>query len=193
MLGTFLTIGTIVTTQPLLPLDRAGQAIAGEVTPLAVVFTESCYIQYLLVFMIGAIVLAVRSRAWRARMIFAIVTGLVSWRVSDFFKGHFARPRPEYWVAKHETSFAYGSGHAMFTVLVYWLFAYYLATSRVPRAARVAGTLLLVLWGFGVLWSRLALGAHYVTDLAGGIALAIAMLALGTLAARAVAPRARVL
>jgi undecaprenyl-diphosphatase len=189
----FAYLGNTVSDAPPSGIDLAGRALVGQAPQVALVFTESCYIQYLLVFMAAAIVLAVRSQAWRGRAIFAIVTGLISWRVSDFFKDHFARPRPEYWILKHETSFSYSSGHAMFAVLVYWLWAYYFATSDLPRGVRIAAAVVLGLWGAGVIWSRLALGAHYVTDLTGGVLLALSMICIGWIVARLAFPNARVL
>jgi membrane-associated phospholipid phosphatase len=46
---------------------------------------------------------------------------------------------------------------------------------------------LLALWGCGVIWSRLALGAHYVTDLVGGVLLGLVALALAAAARTSVA------
>jgi len=89
-----------------------------------------------------------------------------------------ARPRPDYWVAIHETSFAYSSGHAMFAVLVYGLGSWYVARSRWPAHVRIPLGAALAAWACGVIWSRLALGAHFVTDLVGGILLATVVLAL---------------
>ena len=49
--------------------------------------------------------------------------------------------------------------------------------SDLPAATRrVAGALLLLLLAVRVCWSRLALGAHYITDLLGGALLAIVVL-----------------
>jgi undecaprenyl-diphosphatase len=136
---------------------------------------------------------AVRARAWRARIVYSIVTTVVSWQTSNVLKDVFARPRPPYWIVFHETSFAYSSGHAMFATIVYWLWAYFVARSSLPAGVRVPLCSVLALWGAGVIWSRLALGAHYPTDLIGGVLLGIAMLALAVQIAKAIAPRARVL
>jgi membrane-associated phospholipid phosphatase len=75
----------------------------------------------------------------------------------------------------------------MFAVLVYGLWAWFIWNSDLPRGVRGVVAPLLALWGCGVIWSRLALGAHYVTDLVGGVLLAATILAL----ASAVATRAR--
>jgi undecaprenyl-diphosphatase len=83
-------------------------------------------------------------------------------------------------VLHHETSFSYSSGHAMFAVLVYWLWAFFIAQSNLPRDVRAVAAPLLALWGCGVIWSRLSLGAHYPSDLLGGVLLAVAMLSLAT-------------
>jgi membrane-associated phospholipid phosphatase len=65
-------------------------------------------------------------------------------------------------------------------VLVYWLWAWFIWNSDLPQRVRVVVAPLLVLWGCGVIWSRLALGAHYVTDLIGGMLLAATALALAS-------------
>jgi membrane-associated phospholipid phosphatase len=48
---------------------------------------------------------------------------------------------------------------------------------------------LLALWACGVVWSRLALGAHYVTDLIGGLLLGATALALAKAVAIALRTR----
>ncbi len=184
LLCTFVGFG--VTLNPPGALDRAGRALAGELPYVALVFTASCWWYVLVAFAVAGIALAVAVPSWRARVAFSVVTTLVAWQGSDMVKNAFGRPRPDYGILHIETSASYPSGHAMFAVVVYGLWSYYIATSGLPAGLRRVLATLLVLWALGVLWSRLALGAHYVTDLFGGVLFGIAMLALG----KALAPEA---
>ena len=59
------------------------------------------------------------------------------------------------------------------------------------RNVRTVVAPLLALWACGIIWSRLALGAHYVTDLIGGVLLGTTALALATAIAAAFRTRAR--
>jgi membrane-associated phospholipid phosphatase len=52
--------------------------------------------------------------------------------------------------------------------------------SDLPERVRSVVAPLAFLWGCGVIWSRLALGAHYVTDLIGGLLLGAATLSLAS-------------
>jgi membrane-associated phospholipid phosphatase len=105
-------------------------------------------------------------RAWLARAIFAIVSLLLSWQGADLLQRHFMRPRRLDWVVKHETAFSYPSSHASICAGFYLLLAVFVWRSG-WRYRRILGTLL-VLLPLGILWSRLSLAAHYLTDLAGG-------------------------
>jgi membrane-associated phospholipid phosphatase len=72
----------------------------------------------------------------------------------------------------------------MFAVVVYGLWSYFVATSALPRGVRVPLASALALWGCAVIWSRLALGAHWPTDLIGGVLFGIAVLAVGAAVTR---------
>jgi len=181
----YTVLGVTVSHVPPFGIDVAARALAGQATSLALIFTASCWWKTLVGLGIIAIVLAIRSPRWRGRVMFALPTTLIAWQVSDFLKNVFRRPRPEYWTLIHERSFSYSSGHALFAVLVYALWAWFIWNSGLPRGVRRAAAPLLALWGCGVIWSRLALGAHYVTDLAGGVLLAGAVLGLAGFLVRA--------
>jgi membrane-associated phospholipid phosphatase len=112
------------------------------------------------------IALAVRFPSWRWRAAFAIVALLLAWQGADFFQHVFARPRRLDWVVKHETAFSYPSSHAAISTAFYMLLGVF--AWRSPwRRGTIAGALL-VLLALGIIWSRLALAAHYLTDLVGG-------------------------
>jgi len=186
----YVRLGNAVSHVPPQGVDAAARGMTGEWPALAWILTESCLWPVLVAFGLLAIVLAVRSPAWRVRAIFFVLTTVAGWQTSDVLKNLFARPRPDYWIVHQETSFSYSSGHAMFAVIVYWLWAWFVLRSNLPAAVRLTIAVLAFVWGAGVIWSRLALGAHYPTDLAGGILLGAAVLALATLIARAVTGRA---
>jgi len=186
----YAVLGAGVSHAPPRGIDLAGRALAGEAPQLALIFTASCWWYVLVVFGVAALVVAARVSAWRARAITSVVTTLIAWQASDVLKNIFRRPRPDYWNLIHESTFSYSSGHAMFATIVYALWAWYVWRSGLPRAVRLGVPPLLILWAGGILWSRLALGAHYVTDLAGGVLLGITALALAA-AIRAAAPQRR--
>jgi membrane-associated phospholipid phosphatase len=183
-------LGSNVAQAPPAGIDLAGRAVAGEWPRVALVFTASCWWYVLVAFGIAAIVLAVLRPAWRARAVFSVVTTIVAWQASDAVKLLFARERPRYWILIHETSSSYPSGHAMFAIVVYGLWSYYVATSDMPLPLRRGLSAALALWAAGVIWSRLALGAHFVTDLTGGVLFGITMLGIAAAIAGGV-PRLR--
>ena len=174
----YAALGIAVSHVPPFGIDLAGRALTGQSPFLALVFTGSCWWEVLLTLGIIAIVIAIRYPSWRGRVIYALTTTLVAWQLSDVLKNVFHRPRPEYWKLIHEPTFSYSSGHSLFALLVYGLWAWFIWNSDLPPAVRRVVAPVLAVWGCGVIWSRLALGAHYVTDLLGGVLLAAAALAL---------------
>lgn len=187
----YVALGLAVSHVPPHGIDGAGAALAGEAPRLALVFTASCRWEVLVVWFALALLAAWQIPDLRARLILFAVTIPVMWKVSDAFKEFFGRPRPPYWRLIHETSASYSSGHAMWATIVYWAAASLIWRSTLPRPVRLAAAVLLALWGVGIIWSRLALGAHYVTDLIGGVLLGVFALAAGSaLLRRRTAPRA---
>jgi membrane-associated phospholipid phosphatase len=187
----YVALGAAVSHVPPHGIDVAGRALAGQAQHLALLFTRSCLWYALVALGLIAIAVAIRFPAWRGRTIYAIPTMLVTWQVSDAVKIYFRRPRPEYWRLIHEPTFSYSSGHAMFAVLVYWLWAWFIWNSALPRGVRAVAAPLFALWGCGVIWSRLALGAHYVTDLIGGVLLAVTALGVASTIRASILNRAR--
>lgn len=185
----YVVLGLAVSHRPPGAFDLAGRALYGEAPDLAVVFTASCWWESLVTLAVLMMVVAWRASAWRARVIYAVIVTLATWQLSNALKDVFRRARPEPWLRIHETSFSYSSGHAMFALVVWWLWAYFVWKSRFPDALRYGGAGLLALWGCGVIWSRLALGAHWPTDLIGGVLLGTTTLALGALVRQALEQR----
>lgn len=149
--------------------------------------TWACYADVLIPIAVALLIVAWLAPAWRSRIVFSIVMLLLCWRGADFFQHVFARPRPLHWVVKHESAFSYPSSHAAIVTGFYWLWAAMLYASELPRRNRVSAAVVLVLLGVAICWSRLALGAHYVTDLAGGVLLALGFVAAGWAAVPAAA------
>lgn len=160
------------------------RALRDRSTLIAWWLTWACYIQVLVPVCIVLLFLAWRFPAWRARILFSIVLLLLCWRGVDLLQHLFARPRRLDWVVKHETSFSYPSSHAAIATGFYAFWGVMLYTSELPRSARTIAALLLLLFSLAICWSRLALGAHYLTDLFGGALFAIALVS----AALAVVP-----
>jgi membrane-associated phospholipid phosphatase len=124
---------------------------------------------------VALVFVAMRFPQWRWRIAISIVSLLLSWQGATYLQILFMRPRRLDWVVKHETAFSYPSSHAAIVAGFYWLWALLVSRSSLPHKAIVSAALWLL--GLGVLWSRLALGAHYITDVAGGVLWGIVVVA----------------
>jgi len=175
----YTALGLAVSHRPPGAFDRSAEPLAGWGVPVAWVFTASCLWPVLATAGVLALALAWRSPAWRVRALFSVALTVIAWQTSDVLKNLFKRARPPYWFFHHETSFSYSSGHALFATIVYGLWAYFIVTSTLPAVLRSTLGALGIAWGLAVIWSRLALGAHYPTDLIGGVLLGLAFLGIG--------------
>jgi undecaprenyl-diphosphatase len=178
----YAALGAAVSRRPPGSLDRAAEALAGHGLRAATFLSDAGLFPVyatLSVLLIGA---AIARRAWRRQIVISIVALVVAWRLSDTLKALFARPRPPVWFGHHETSFSYASGHATLALTFYGFWAYVAWASTFPLALRRAIVTLLALWIVAIGWSRLALGAHFPTDVLGGYLLGGALLGLAVLA-----------
>ncbi len=155
------------------------RALVGHSTLIAWWLTWSCYLYVMAPIAVILLIVAWLAPEWRARILFSVAMLLLCWGGADLFQHLFARPRRLDWVVKHETAFSYPSSHAAIATGFYGLWALMLYISELPSATRNTAAVLLALFALAICWARLALGAHYLTDLIGGALLAIAVVAGG--------------
>jgi membrane-associated phospholipid phosphatase len=171
-----LAIG-VLAEGPLVSFDRSTAEIlhtyASETSGLTdfirVVSIPGSLVALALVGVLVAVALLVQ-RKWLtlAAWLVAVLGGEA---LNLLFKDLFARPRPSF---EHplvvETSYSFPSGQAMESLVVYGMLAYFAGLtlgSGSTRGLSVGGVaLIVILIGF----SRVYLGAHYVSDVVGGFA-----------------------
>jgi membrane-associated phospholipid phosphatase len=164
----FIALGAYVSPRPPGPLDANELGFFG----VAVGFATFCraagqfpeYASLCGVWLVFGLV----RRAYLASALWAIGLMLVIWKTSDAFKGVFNRARPERWLATHETSAGYPSGHAVLSLAFYGFLAFVVWRSPLPARVRAALVALCALWIAVIGWSRLALGSHFPSDVLGG-------------------------
>lgn len=175
----FFALGRALGTGPdpagLMPFETSlvnhGSLVASWLTWLGYVYVlaPACVV---------LLIVAWRAPAWLGRVVVSIVVLLACWQGADAFQHFFARPRRLDWVVRHETAFGYPSSHAAIATGFYLLWAVFVSRSNLPGRRWWAALVALV--AFGIYWSRLALGAHYLTDVAGGILFAVSVAAVIT-------------
>jgi undecaprenyl-diphosphatase len=165
----------LLTGDPIVRFDRAlDDYLHAHATPALTTF-------FLIVTALGSIevmvllgVVVAALLAWGRRWLFlgswlAAVAG--SAFLDHVLKGLFERPRPHF---EHpllvETSYSFPSGHAMESLVVYGMLAYFAVLACRTWESRVAvvfgAALLVMLIGF----SRMYLGVHYFSDVLAGYA-----------------------
>jgi len=171
----FLLLGYYVTHTGQLPrIDVESAAIRGQATPLASLFTFTGRGPFLVaVLFLTALALWYMHASLRVVILVAI-SQLASQAVLEGLKHVFARHRPDYWLIGLERGFSYPSGHASTAVTFFCAWACIVLLSSTQRDTKLLIAAALFIWAAGIAWSRLALGAHYFTDVAGGILFGVA-------------------
>jgi undecaprenyl-diphosphatase len=126
-----------------------------------------------LILMAGVVLLA--RRDWRHLMVLC-TTCCGGALLNGVLKVVFRRARPSFASEFSVTSWSFPSGHAMDSLIVYGLFAYWIASQfpRVRLAAIVGATVLVATIGY----ARIYLGVHYLSDVVAGYSAGLIWLAV---------------
>ena len=124
---------------------------------------------------LGAIVLHANAFAIGVLLLAQGVTQAVNTAIKLLFH----RARPDYWIKIQERDHSYPSGHSATSIFFYaGLALLVVQTATIPRPLAALIVALLAICVIGIPWSRLSLGAHYVTDVFGGILFGCACLCI---------------
>jgi membrane-associated phospholipid phosphatase len=160
-------------------LWKFAQNLRGHETGLAWAFTNAGWASVLAPIYALCILCAIFVRRWQVRLLYLLAVALAAWGCADGFQRLFARPRRLDWLIRHEHAFSYPSSHAATATAFYLLAAILLLKSELPAWVRYVAFALLVAMWLGILWSRLALAAHYPTDILGGTCLGLLLALTG--------------
>ena len=165
----FFTLGAFVSSRPPTKIDLAGAAFRGEFTSVAAFFTAlgRTYALVAVALLATAIALAARSSIVPVATI--LVSQVISQGVVAAIKPIFHRMRPDHWLLYREKDFSFPSGHATSSIVFYAALALLAWRSPLPRPIAATATSAAAICVVAIPWSRLALGAHYATDVTGGL------------------------
>ena len=160
------------------------ESVRGHAIWVAWAFTNAGWPQVLGPLYAACIAVAVFVQRWRVRMLYIVVIALTAWGSADGFQRFFARPRRADWLIRHEHAFSYPSSHAAISTAFYFLAGVVLLRSELAPWIRYGAFAALTAMWLGILWSRLALAAHYPTDVIGGTCLGLVLALIGAAVVR---------
>ncbi len=173
----FVFLGVAVISGSPARLDVLASQLRGRGTRAALLFTLSGRSRFLTVLCCAlfAAFAALRLPLWIVAIV--SVSQIASQTIVEICKRIFGRARPDYWLVGREAGHSYPSGHATTAVVFYGGWAIVVA-AQPPAIWRDALIGCLAAWAAGVTWSRLALGAHYLSDVIGGLTFGVAWICL---------------
>lgn len=184
----FVALGFVVSFRPPSVVDVVGRPFAGHGLLAARILTDAGLFPVYAGLCVLLLIACYFKRELLRPALVSIGTLVVAWQVSDACKVFFHRPRPLYWFAPHETSASYPSGHATLVIAFYGFWTAVAWQSDLPQVAKRWIRLAFAALALAIGWSRLALGAHFISDVIGGYLLGAAMASVGMLVFRALDP-----
>ncbi len=168
LFAAFVALGMLVSRRPLTRLDAEAVYFRGQATRIALLFTLSGRSRALTAACVLAIAIFALLRLPLGIPLIIAGSQLVSQLIVELCKMFFKRMRPDYWLVGREAGHSYPSGHATTAVVFFIGWALVVALSPLGGGVKTALIAALTVWSLGIIWSRLALGAHYLTDVTGG-------------------------
>jgi undecaprenyl-diphosphatase len=167
-------LGALVANRPPTAVDIAAGSLRGSAVPLALFFTGLGRWPVLLGLSVVAAGTALALRTGLTAVAIVYAMQILSQGANAGVKLLFHRARPDAWLHIHETDLSFPSGHAVTAIVFFVGFAILVWHAPLPRP--VAGTIvaLLLVCAVGIPWSRMALAAHYFTDVLAGLLLGTA-------------------
>ena len=172
----FIALGAIVSREPPTRFDVEAGAMRGDATQLAISLTQSGRFWPLIVLAcIGLLIFTLaRWPLWIPALIFG--SQIVSQGCIEVAKRLFVRARPDDWLFRHELGYSYPSGHACTAIVFFGAYALVMCALPIGRGWKLAVVAFALFWILGIDWSRIALGAHYLTYVIGGTLFGVAWL-----------------
>jgi membrane-associated phospholipid phosphatase len=171
-----VAIGAVVANRPPPRIDVEAGVLRGGAIPAALFFTALGRWPELIAFGVVAAAVATVLRTGLSAVLTLTAAEVLSQAVTALLKLGFNRPRPDAWLQIHETDLSFPSGHAASAVVFFVGFALLAWHAPLPRPLAAALAAALLACAIGIPWSRLALSAHYLTDVVGGLLLGTAFL-----------------
>lgn len=101
---------------------------------------------------------------------------IISTLVNNIVKVIIKRPRPEVLKLVVEKSYSFPSGHTMASATLAGIIVFYIWKSNIKKLYKVIISIVLSLLVFSIIFSRIYLGAHYFSDVLGGMITSIIVL-----------------
>ncbi|HET7813427.1 MAG TPA: phosphatase PAP2 family protein [Candidatus Baltobacteraceae bacterium] len=164
----FAILGVAIIYRPRVLWDVHAKYFLKQSTPVALFFTRSGRSRQLLAGYTAAVIIymVAHLNVW-VPLVMAL-SQITSQMVVEAFKLVYKRVRPDYFLHQLDKGRSYPSGHATTAVVSYVGWALIAAHSALPHDVKWAIAGALVVWAMAIDWSRLALGAHYFSDVFGG-------------------------
>jgi undecaprenyl-diphosphatase len=166
----FAIVGWYHSSRPPGRLDIAALVLQGKGVFLAAFFTllGRWYAVALICF--AALAFAFAARADLRLMVAVAGSQLVSQGIVSALKQVFRRVRPDHWLIFQEPDTSFPSGHSVTAIVFYLALALLLTRAHAGQhPIALLGVVGLRICVVGLPWSRLALGAHYLSDVSGGL------------------------
>jgi undecaprenyl-diphosphatase len=171
-----LAVGALVAHRPPGRLDVAAQSLRGTAVPLALFFTLLGRWPVLIGLGVVAFGAAMALRTGAGAVAVLLGAQVISQAVNALVKVGFQRARPGGELGVRETDLSFPSGHSVTAIVFFLGFAILAWHAPLPRPLAAVVCAVLAVCAVGIPWSRLALGAHYATDVTGGLLLGAGVL-----------------
>jgi undecaprenyl-diphosphatase len=166
-----LLLGVLVSSRGPAALDTAAFALRGH--GVAVAFFFTLLGRWRVLFALGAVAVGIAMTLREALEPVLLLLGaqVVSQTTNSLLKLAFARKRPYAFIGRREREASYPSGHSLTAIVFFGGFAVLASGAPFPTAVGSVLVAALLVCALAIPWSRLALGAHYLTDVVGGVVL----------------------